>query len=78
MKIFISIFLLSTLLLTSCGQEIPKEKKFYETALVTTGSISVTDRVIAMVEGNNTIDLSFKTSGRLTEVLVKPGDKVKR
>lgn len=78
MKTFISILFISTLLLISCGQEVSKEKKFYETALVTTGSISGTDRVIVTVEGDNTVDLSFKASGRLADVLVKPGDKVKK
>jgi multidrug efflux pump subunit AcrA (membrane-fusion protein) len=78
MKTYISIALISILLLTSCGQEAPKEKKFYETALVTTGSISGTDRVISTVEGSNTVDLSFKASGRVTNVFVKPGDKVKK
>lgn len=78
MKTFISLLFIPTLLLTSCSQEIPKEKKFYETAIVTTGSISGTDRVIATIEGDNTADLSFKTSGRITDILVRPGDKVKK
>jgi len=78
MKTLLSILFISIILLTSCNQEPVQEKKFYETALVTTGSISGTDRVIATVEGNNTADLSFKTSGRLTDILVKPGDKVKK
>lgn len=70
--------LISTFLLASCSQESLPEKKSYETAMVSTGSISVTDRVIATAEGETTADLSFKTSGRIASVLVKPGDRVKK
>lgn len=77
MKITRSLFLLSGLLLASCSKESLPEKKFYETAIVTTGSISSTDRVITTVQGKDTADLAFKTSGRITSVLVKPGDTVK-
>ncbi|MDD5377434.1 MAG: HlyD family efflux transporter periplasmic adaptor subunit [Candidatus Gracilibacteria bacterium] len=74
----LSLFLISTLLLASCSEKPQQEKKFYETAVVTTGSISGTDRVIATVEGKTTADLSFKASGRIASVLVKPGDSVKK
>lgn len=77
MKI-LSLFALSVILLTSCSEKPLPEKKFYETATVSTGSISAIDRVIAVVEGKTTADLSFKSSGRIASVLVKPGDRVKK
>lgn len=78
MKTSISLLIISTFLLTSCSEEPLPEKKFYETATVVTGSIAVTDRVIATVEGETTADLAFKASGRIASVLVKPGDRVKK
>lgn len=78
MKTLIFTLFISTLLLSSCSEKPKEEKKFYETAFVMTGSISEADRVIATVEGKTTADLSFKTSGRITTVLVKPGDRVRK
>ena len=74
----LSILIISTLFLASCSDKPQEEKKFYETATVSTGSISATDRVIATVEGKTTADLAFKTSGRIADIAVKPGDKVKK
>lgn len=78
MKIILSLLIISAFFLTSCSEKPKEEKKFYETAFVTTGSISETDRVIATIEGKMTADLSFKSSGRITSVLVKPGDRVRK
>lgn len=75
---FLSFILLSTLLLASCSEEPLSEKKSYETAIVSTGNISATDKIIATVEGKTTANLAFKTSGRIAQVLVKPGDRVKK
>lgn len=77
MKI-ITTLILTMLFLTSCAEKPQEEKKFYETATVATGSISGMDRVIAAVEGKTSADLSFKTSGRIASVLVKPGDMVRK
>lgn len=78
MKTTITIFLISTIFFTSCSEKIEQEKKFYETTMVTTGSISETDRIIATAEGKTTADLAFKASGRIANILVKPGDQVKK
>lgn len=72
------LIIISTLFLASCSEKPQEEKKFYETALVTTGSISETDRVIATVEGKTTADLAFKASGRIATIIVKPGDQVRK
>lgn len=50
MKSILSILIFTTLFLSSCAEKPQEEKKFYETATVTTGSISAIDRVIATVE----------------------------
>lgn len=76
MKIFFLV--ISLFILASCSEKPREEQKFYETAFVTTGSISEIDRVVATVEGKTMADLSFKVSGRIASVLVKPGDKVKK
>ncbi|NCP76735.1 efflux RND transporter periplasmic adaptor subunit [bacterium] len=78
MKTIFPIILISTLFLTSCSEEPLPEKKFYETATVVTGSVSATDRAISTLEGKTSADLSFKTSGRIADIAVKPGDKVKK
>lgn len=53
-------------------------QKSYKTFTTWSGDLTVTDTIIAPVEWSLTSDLSFKTNGRIGEVLVRPGDEVKK
>ena len=62
MKIKLTVLFLASVLLTSCGQtEVPMKKSF-QTYEVSTGTVTESDRIIAMVEGKTSVDLAFKTS----------------
>jgi len=69
-------FLLSTLLLAACGGAAKQAAQGEPTALppvVSGGDVIVDGRVVP----NESVDLSFNTSGEVAEVLVEEGDLVK-
>lgn len=78
MKNLFPIILISVFIFSRCSEpvEIPIEKQ-YETFHVKSGALKIEDSVIAIAQGENTSDLSFKTSGKISEILVKPGQTVK-
>ncbi|MDD2908425.1 MAG: HlyD family efflux transporter periplasmic adaptor subunit [Candidatus Gracilibacteria bacterium] len=77
MKKILSILLVSSLFLASCGTTEIVEKKFYKTFTVKNGSLTSKDSILATVEGKNSTSLSFKAPGRISEIYVKKGDNVK-
>lgn len=76
-KILISIMLISSILLTSCWVEEVIEKKNYQTYEVKTWSLSSSDSILSTIEWLNTTSLSFKAPGKVAQIYVKSGDKVK-
>ncbi|MCK9272812.1 HlyD family efflux transporter periplasmic adaptor subunit [Candidatus Gracilibacteria bacterium] len=76
-KTLISILLISGILLTSCGTQEVVEKKNYQTYDVKTGNLSTSDSILSIIEGQNTTSLSFKAPGKIAQIYVKTGDKVK-
>lgn len=79
-KIIPLIFIISLpLILSSCGDdEVVWQPAHYETFTTQAGTITLRDSIIASVEWGTTSDLAFKNGGRITEILVHPGDQVKK
>ncbi|MDP2090640.1 MAG: HlyD family efflux transporter periplasmic adaptor subunit [Candidatus Gracilibacteria bacterium] len=77
MKKILSIIIISTILLTSCTKEEVIEKKYFQTHTVGEGFISSKDSILSTVVGMNVSDLSFKVPGRIKEIYVNKGDKIK-
>lgn len=79
-KLFSLIFITSLpLMLSSCGdEEVITRQPHYETFTTQAGTITLRDSIIASVEWGTTSDLAFKNWGRITEILVHPGDQVKK
>ena len=76
-KTLISILLISWIFLTSCGTQEVVEKKNYQTYDVKTWSLSTSDSILSTIEWLNTTSLSFKAPGKIAQIYVKTGDKVK-
>jgi|GEM_PF-4996763 len=77
-KIFFSLLAFS-LILSSCSKEessiyVPH----YETFSTQSGTITLRDSIVSSVEGGTTSDLAFKNGGRIVDILVHPGDAVKK
>lgn len=73
------IFILSSLLvLTSCSETAIKTKKYYSTYQTQSGNITIQDDIIATVEWNKTSSLAFRSAGIIEDILVSPGDHVKK
>lgn len=74
-----TLFILtSLLLLSSCSEEPIKTNKYYKTYQTQTGSIAIQDDIIATVEWNKTSSLAFRSAGIVEDILVSPGDRVKK
>lgn len=78
MKTSFLLLFISTLFLTSCSEIKVPEKKSFATSVVSTGAVVETDRILATVEGKNSANIAFKTSGRIANMFVNPGDIVKK
>jgi HlyD family secretion protein len=81
MKKILSLLFFTSLpiILSSCGDEEAVTKQLhYETFTTQAGTITLRDSIIASVEWGTTSDLAFKNGGRITEILVHPGDQVKK
>ncbi len=79
MKKTFSLILLGTLLLSSCGQHLPEEiEKSYETFSVTDGTLTLTDTIIASIEWTSTSTLAFKVGWRVSDIYVRPWEKVRK
>lgn len=50
----------------------------YETFSTQSGTITLRDSIVSSVEGGTTSDLAFKNGGRIVDILVHPGDAVKK
>ncbi|NRH21475.1 HlyD family efflux transporter periplasmic adaptor subunit [Candidatus Gracilibacteria bacterium] len=74
----ILLILTSLLILSSCSEEPIKTNKYYKTYQTQTGSITIQDDIIATVEGNKTSSLAFRSAGIVEDILVSPGDRVKK
>ncbi len=79
-KILPLIFITSLpLILSSCGDDEVAPREFsYGIFTTQAGTITLRDSIIASVEWGITSDLAFKNGGRITEILVHPGDSVKK
>lgn len=74
-----TLFILtSLLLLSSCSEEPIKTNKHYKTYQTQTGSITIQDDIIATVEWNKTSSLAFRSAGIVEDILVSPGERVKK
>jgi hypothetical protein len=81
MKKVLSLLFITSLplILSSCGDDEVAPREFsYGTFTTQAGTITLRDSIIASVEWGITSDLAFKNGGRITEVLVHPGDSVKK
>lgn len=74
----ILLILTSLLILSSCSEEPIKTNKYYKTYQTQTGSITIQDDIIATVEWNKTSSLAFRSAGIVEDILVSPGDRVKK
>ena len=72
------LILTSLLILSSCSEEPIKTNKYYKTYQTETGSITIQDDIIATVEWNKTSSLAFRSAGIVEDILVSPGDRVKK
>lgn len=67
------LLILSSIVLSGCETHTDtREKKSYKTYSTLTGSISMQDDIISTIEGQKTSQLSFRTSGIITDVHVRP------
>ncbi len=72
------LILTSLLILSSCSEEPIKTNKYYKTYQTQTGSITLQDDIIATIEWNKTSALAFRSAGIVENILVSPGDRVKK
>lgn len=73
------LFILASLLvISSCSEEPIKTNKYYKTYQTQTGSITLQDDIIATVEWNKTSSLAFRSAGIVEDILVSPGDRVRK
>ncbi len=74
-----TLFILaSLLLLSSCGEKPIKTTKYYKTYQTQLGSVIMQDDIIATIEWNKTSSLGFRSAGIVENILVSPGDRVKK
>ncbi len=78
MKKIISISIISILIFSSCGADhLSVVQKKFGTFTVKEGTLTINDTIIASIEWETTSDLAFKASGRISDIYVRPGEKVK-
>lgn len=77
MKKYIILFILTSLVLTSCGkEEIKTVQKYYSTEVVKTGSIDLNTSFVWYIESENTVSLSAKMWWKITNIYKSEWDKV--
>ncbi len=74
----ILFILTSLLILSSCSEEPIKTNKYYKIYQTQTGSITHQDDIIATIEWSKTSSLAFRSAGIIEDILVSPGDQVKK
>lgn len=75
---YIILFLTSLLIFSSCSKESIKTTKYYKTYQTRTGSITIQDDIVATIEWNSTSALAFRSAGIIEDILVSPGDHIKK
>ena len=73
----LSLLLVVSLLLTSCGaDDTPLSQRVFHTATVESRVLGATETIHATVEGKTSTNISFKVPGRITAVMRDIGDHV--
>ncbi len=79
MRLILPTFTITlVLLISSCSQEEVHIAKSYKTYSTLTGSITVKDDIVAMVEWKQTSNLAFRSAGIVSSLSVLPGEYVKK
>ena len=73
----LSLLLIISLLLTSCGADaMPPSQRVFHTATVESRVLGATETIHTTVEGKISTDVSFKVPGRITTIMHDIGDHV--
>lgn len=75
---YLPLFLIPIFLLSSCGTETIQTTKYYKTYKTEIGTITMKDDIISTVEWNKTSSLAFRSPGIISNISVRPGDRVKK
>jgi multidrug efflux pump subunit AcrA (membrane-fusion protein) len=79
MKYILTIVFSVIFVLSSCGQEFHEEiDKTYETFSVAEGTLTISDTLIASIEWSTTSTLAFKVGWRVSDIYVRPWEKVRK
>lgn len=75
---YLSLLLISLFLLSSCSEKPVKTTKYYKTYQTQIGNVTIQDDIVATIEWNKTSSLGFRSAGIVENILVSPGDRVKK